>query len=573
MELAQYIRLLRKWLWLIILAAFLGGGVAFLVRSGQPPTYRAEAMISVGSYIDRPNPSTGEISLGEELAQTYAVLAKTHNVLQAAVDAGNFPTPPDTLRELMDIRIVPDTSLLIIGVTYTDPILATDMANAIAEQLIRNSPSNLTPDQQSAVDLANSEIEALYAQLRDMRRQLQTIDEQLENETDEPKIEQLSVQRNALVQQINQTSSNIAQFSSTVAEYQQRSNSLDIVERARVPTRSSGPSPLNTALLGAVVGGVLAVGVTILVEYLDDTLKTPEEATQALGLPVLGTIFRFGKADESYADRLITQADPSSPIAESYRALRTNLLFSTNHVIKRAYIVTSPGPEEGKTVTVTNLAVVMAASGLRVLLIDADLRRPKIHQVFGLENRLGLTTLLSAHPANASMTGEDNDDFRRCLQDTAIPGLRVITSGFIPSNPTEVLGSALMQRWFQVFLSSQNVDVVLFDTPPALFMADSVVLAATISVPVVMVIEAGRTRRSAAQKAKEQFTQLNVDVRGVVLNQVKPVEHGYGYGYGNYYYYYYSPELNPPATRGGWRQLFTRNGHTEESKQTQEDVR
>ncbi len=564
MELAHFIRLIRKWLWLIFLAAFLGGGVAFLARSGQPSTYRAEATILIGNYIEEPNPSAGAITLGEKLAQTYAVLAKTYDVLEAA--AQEFPVTPGALSNMLDVRVMPGTSLLVLGVTYTDPTLAAEMANAVANALIANSPTNLTPEQQDQVDSANAEIGALNDQLETTRQQLDEIDSQLPTAVGDEK-DELIRQRNALVDQSNAASSTIAGLRSTIAQLQLRTNSLDIVEEARAPSGSNSPHVLNTTLLGAVVGAALAIGVSLLVEYLDDTLKTPEEAAQALGLPMLGTIVRFGKPDETYTNRLITQADPSSPVAESYRALRTNLLFSTNNVVKRAFIITSPGPQEGKTVTVANLAVVMAASGLRVLLVEADLRRPKLHQIFGLENRVGLTTLLSANPARTSSTGEEDEDFRRCLQDTAVPGLRVITSGFIPSNPTEVLGSALMQRWFQVFLSSQNVDVVLFDTPPALFMADSAVLAATINAPVVLVVEAGRTRRSAALKAKEQFTQLHVDVRGVVLNLVKPVEHGYGYGYGSYYYYYYSSDGSATAQRNGLRRFWTRNGKAKEREE------
>jgi capsular exopolysaccharide synthesis family protein len=126
-----------------------------------------------------------------------------------------------------------------------------------------------------------------------------------------------------------------------------------------------------------------------------------------------------------------------------------------------------------------------------------------------------------------------------CIQDTEIPGLQVITSGHIPLNPTEVLGSASMQRWFQEFRAKEDIDIVLFDTPPTLVVADSAVLASAIGVPVILVIEAKGTRRGAAQTAKEQFEQLDVKLAGVVLNAVNPRDRaGYGYGYGYYYYYY-----------------------------------
>ncbi|MCD4686446.1 MAG: CpsD/CapB family tyrosine-protein kinase [Anaerolineae bacterium] len=265
-----------------------------------------------------------------------------------------------------------------------------------------------------------------------------------------------------------------------------------------------------------------------------------------MGVPALATITRFGKPRDDYSLRLITYRDPSSPISEEYRTLRTNLLFSGGGAAdKSIFIVTSPGPAEGKSVTSSNLAVTMAMAGWRVLLIDADLRRPRLHDVFDLDNTVGLSTLLSVTPndlmdprehGHQIITGLDD-----CIQETEIPGLRVITSGHIPLNPTEVLGSASMQRWFQEFRARDDIDIVIFDTPPPLVVADSSVLASAIDVPVLLVFEAKGTRRGAATIVKDQFEQLNIKLAGVVLNAVNPRDRGgYGYGYNYYYYYYYS---------------------------------
>ncbi|MBN1679621.1 MAG: polysaccharide biosynthesis tyrosine autokinase [Anaerolineae bacterium] len=545
MELVAYIRLVRKWFWLIFLGAFLAGGTAFLYRSGQDDIYRARVTIAVGSFIEDRNPNTSEIRTGVELAQTYAVLAKTSNVIESAVEAGNFPVWPP-----VSTNVIADTSLLVITVTYTDPVLAADMANEVARQLILNSPSNLTAEQQNQIDLANTEIERLNQQLQQSRLQLQDIDAQLEVATDINEMERLTEQRNIIVGQINQASANIAEFTATIADLQKRTNSLDIVEEARIPSRPTGSSVFSTTVLGIAVGISLAVGVVLLLEYLDDTIRTTEEATQTLALPTLAAITRFGKTRDNYPQRLITYHDPGSPISEEYRTLRTNLLFSSNgstssEFTKGVYVITSPGPSEGKSVTTANLAVTMAMAGWRVLLVDTDLRRPRVHEVFNLDNSIGLSTLLSAEP---SETPADNYDLPRnlkeCLQETQIPGLRVITSGYIPLNPTEVLGSVSMQRWFQEFRASKNVDIILFDTPPCLVVADSSVLASAIKAPVLLVIEAGTTRRGAALRAKEQFNQLGIEMVGVVLNSVNPKERG-GYGYG-YSYYYYS-DSNPKS--------------------------
>lgn len=545
MELVTYIRLFRKWFWLLLLGAFLAGGAAFLRSIRQPDYFNSSVTIQVGSAINTPNPQYSELITGAELASTYAVLARSYDTMEAAVEAGNFPISPGGLRGSIRTSVLPDTSLLIITVTYTDPVLAADMANEVADQLIANSPSNLTPEQQEQLDLAQAEITKLNTELGQARLQLSDVDNQIAATTDPDQLEELRAQRNVIINQINQASQNIASFSNAISSLQQRTNVLTVVERARIGSRPVGNNLFGQTVMGALIGAVIAGALVFLIEYLDDTISTPGEATQLLALPTLAAITRFGKPRDSYEQRLITYRDPGSPISEEYRTLRTNLLFSANgNSGKGAYIVTSPGPAEGKSVTIANLAVTMAMAGWRVLLIDADLRRPRQHDIFDLDNNVGLSTLLSVSPGDV-MPGSTGDHFMRsleeCVQDTEIPGLQVITSGHIPLNPTEVLGSASMQRWFQEFQAQEDIDIVLFDTPPALVVADSSVLASAIDVPVVIVIEANNTRRGAAQTVKEQLDQLDIRIAGVVLNSLNPRDRGgYGYGYNYYYYYYYS---------------------------------
>ncbi|MFC1960834.1 CpsD/CapB family tyrosine-protein kinase [Chloroflexota bacterium] len=279
---------------------------------------------------------------------------------------------------------------------------------------------------------------------------------------------------------------------------------------------------------------------------MDDTVKTPEQVTELLSLPILGAIVKFGRAtNKNQNRRLIAFDDPSSPISESYRQLRTNLFFSSEERQTKVYVITSPGPEEGKSVTAANLAVVMAAAGRRVLLVDADMRRPVQHQIFGLENEVGLTTLLAADPRDDQAPQHllrGSGGYAACLNDTEVPNLRVITSGFLPANPSEVLGTVMMQRWAKLFKNASNVDVVIFDTPPLLVVSDSTILAAATDAETIMILRAGKTRRTAAVKARAQLEQLGLTVNGVVLNQVTMRDLGGDYGYGYGYGYYYSSD-------------------------------
>ncbi|NDJ59854.1 MAG: polysaccharide biosynthesis tyrosine autokinase, partial [Chloroflexi bacterium] len=561
-----YIRLFRKWLWLIIPAAFVAGGVSFIVNTGQTPLYTASVLLEVGSITDIRDPAGGQIDVAGSLADLYAVLATTGPVLEGTIEVldANFGT--ERLRSAISTRVIDGTPLLRLTVRFEDPILAADIANELANQLIARGPG-LEAEQQELLDFIQDERAQLEAIIDDVQLRMDQIDVEIAAANDPEVLDQLEVERNQIINQLNDARQTLASFAQTLNDILQGINTLSIVEPATVPDGPSGGGggTLNAVILGALVGATLAMGVVFFIEYMDDTIRTTEQAAQILALPVLGAIVRFGGSADGYANRLVTQQPSMSPVAEGYRTLRTNLLFtaSNGNGNKSVYLVASSGPAEGKSITTANLAATIALAGLQVLLIDADLRRPKIHEIFGLENNVGLTTLLFAEPEQGDVEkmeqggeAELPNNLKQCLQNTSVPRLRVITSGFVPSNPAEILGSALMERWIDAFRRSSNIDVVLIDTPPCLLVADSSVLAATARADVLLVIDCGRTRRVAAIKAKEQFAHLGVEIKGVVVNRINPREESYEYGYG--YGYYYTPDPQTVQQNGGLRRLVGR---------------
>jgi capsular exopolysaccharide synthesis family protein len=216
-------------------------------------------------------------------------------------------------------------------------------------------------------------------------------------------------------------------------------------------------------------------------------------------------------------NELITISEPRSPISEAYRTLRTNLDFASLDQALKTLVVTSAGVGEGKSTTLANLAVVSAQAGRKVVLVDADLRRPTLHQIFGLENGAGLTTGMMDESTLASPP----------LQETGVEGLSVLTSGPLPPNPADLVGSRRMEEVIAAL--AEQFDQVFFDTPPVVAVTDAAVLATKVD-GVLLVISAGKTRREYARTAVQRLEQINARLVGTVLTNVQM-----GTGFQGYY--------------------------------------
>ena len=259
-----------------------------------------------------------------------------------------------------------------------------------------------------------------------------------------------------------------------------------------------------------------------------------------LGIPVLGIIPRLRKMDEIEAGELeglpmIVALDPLDPAAEAYRNLRMNLMFmSTEEEPIRTILFSSAGPSEGKSTTAVNFAVMLAQQGQRVLLIDADLRRPALHRAMDVLREPGLTNLLvgDAEP-------------REAIRPNVLPNLDMLPSGPFPPNPSELLNSRSMQRLLEEFEGKYSH--IIIDTPPVLAVTDAAVLGAHTDV-VVLVLRSGETEQRAAERAVDQLRRVGVRLFGAVLNEVSTSSAEESY-YLQYYYSYH------PKTQGGWQRL------------------
>ena len=316
-----------------------------------------------------------------------------------------------------------------------------------------------------------------------------------------------------------------------------------ILDYARTPSRPIGPNHNRNILLGIIMGLVIGISISFLIEFLDNTLKTIDEIEKH-NLNVLGIIPAIGNSKGATSNRilklkigessrtsggvkrrLITREDPKSPISEAYRSLRTNLLYSSEERVK-SILVSSAGPGEGKTTTVANLAITYANLGKKTLLVDTDLRRPVVHKVFNLEREPGVTNYLSSQ----------TDNYKSLIKKTDIENLSVVTSGIIPPNPSEMLGSKRMIQLAK--LLEQDWDMVLFDSPPLVAVTDANMVSKEID-QIVLVVKVGQTDKKAFHHTISNLKTINAPLGGIIMNAVTNKS-----SYGSYYYYYYHQYYN-----------------------------
>lgn len=543
-ELRQYLALLWRWAWLIALCALLAAGGAYAVSSRTEPVYQASATLLVNEATNRNvTPDLSTLTLSERLARTYSELLRKRPVLERVIRELNLSMPPDALARLVTVRVVQNTQLITLDVEHTDPVLAATLANTIPQVFAQFNEEMQAERFARAKEGLTAQMEALEQQITEVQGQIAGL---ATSGSAEDQAERLRLQ--LWLSQLENS------YSSLQRSYEDirlaEANSLDtltIVEPAEVPTVPIRPKTLQNVLLAAAVGLVLGASVAFLIEYLDDTIKTPADVEKDLGLTTLGTIARFG--GKSLEDKLITAQHSRSSVAEAYRILRTNLDFTAVDGDLKAVLVTSPNPVEGKTVTAANLAVVMAQAGRSVILADADLRRPAVHRMFHVPNEAGLTTAL--------VRGEEVP-LTDLLQPTGVEGLRVLPSGPLPPNPAELLGSEQMARLVERL--EDLADLVVLDTTPALPVADPAILS-RVADAVILVVDTGTTRRGMALRAVEHLARAGANIAGVVLNRFSSRRSG-SYSYYRYDYYYSSDghgegEEEPPAS--GWRPLVRRS--------------
>lgn len=520
MTLLQYVSVVWRWLWLILLYMAIAGGAAYAFSIQATPVYQASAALLI-NQARTGNSSADYTALltGERLAQTYAELIRKRPVIEAVIANLQLPFDADTLDKLVSVAPVRNTQLLNLTVEDTDPQRAADIANELVRVFSQQNQAQQTSRYSDTRQRLERELAKVQADIDSTQASLAGL-KTSSNVGGE-------AERNRLETLLAQYRGSYATLTKSLGDVQmaeaQSTDSMVVAEAARAEPTPIRPQPLRNTLLATIVGALLALGCAFLLEFLDDRVKTPEQVSRLSGAMTLGSIGKLSSFGPGA--QLVVRSDVNSPLTEAYRMLRVNLDFTAVDSPLQTITITSANPGEGKSTTIANLAVALAESGKRVILVDTDLRRPVLHNIFELPNDRGVTTAL-LHPGDAEL--------RQHLVATEVANLQLMPCGPIPPNPAELLSSRRMAALIEALKA--ECDIVLFDTPPLLVFADAALLARACD-GVVLTVRAHTTRLGALRHTCEQLNQAGARLLGVVLNGV-PTPRGKQQSY----YYYYSDD-------------------------------
>ncbi len=597
MEISYYLSIARRWAWLLILGLVLGIVGGYGVAKLQTPIYQASTRVIASRASLQAASSGGGSTSGsdfyyisdQQLMQTYIELLKSSSIFDNVSQSLGYPVFPGQVQAVQ----VSDTRILSISATDTNPQRAADIANAVVAALVLQNEEIQSSRYKSSDESLQTQIKQVEEQIATYQTNL----DNQSSLTLSGQLAQVEAQMKPLQSEVTQLKKDIAiltptwsaerkskvaelearlgqvqpllelyqkiyadlvvvgasgtaknedaattRMQSTLVLYQQiylnlintresirltrmqNSQSIDQIQVAVVPKSPIRPQPLRSAGLAGIACMILAAGIVFAIEYLDDTLKAPEDVERALGIPLIGYIADM-ESDSTAEAEVYVSKQPRSPVSEAFRSLRTNLEFAAVDKPLRIILVTGAEAGDGKTTIATNLAAIFAQGGKRVVILDCDLRRPRVHRYFGIQNRVGMTDLFRDTLSLEAVTQHVNSN--------STP-LSVITSGSLPPNPAELLGSKKMDHILAEIAS--HADVIVIDSPPSI-VSDSQVLAAKAD-GVLLVMQPGKTHAGSAQATRDQLERAGARVIGAVFNRI-PRNRSYYYGGYKYYSPYY----------------------------------
>lgn len=511
-ELYRYWQILWRHKWVVLLAVIVVFGSTVIFTSRQSPVYSASSKVLINPPSSLyPYSVSGQILTSQGLPFASQGLPYYINYLEnyrVWITGGSmmdkigervkslYPQSEESWFS-MEASIIADTSIFKIGIEAGDSELSKVAANAAAQVIVEENLKMFASGLKTASEAMEKQILGPLEEL-----------DRLRGGSESPGIDSGTTDDKDPESQLWQAS---------------QLNNVRIMDYARTPTFPIRPKKKQNAALGLLVGIFLGGGLAFFLEYMDTSIRTIGDIEKYLSWPVLGIVPRFeqtikGKTSGSEIQPVVTKFSKSAS-AEAYRTLRTNIQLANMDNPPKSLVITSAAPLEGKSTTALNLAVALAQKESKVLLIDADLRKPIIHKLLHLDNSTGLV--------DALLNGGHHGAFVKQSKD--IDNLWVLTSGSVPSNPSELLGSSRMKALMEQV--TKEYDYVVFDTPPLISVSDGAILASQAD-GILMVVSPGKVKGEIGRHTKELVERIGTPVLGCVFNGVEP-------SHSNYYYYHY----------------------------------
>ena len=501
MEIREYLEIFKRRKWAIISTILVTVAVVTVGSYVTPPIYSASTTLRIAQahsgsieYVD--------YMYAERLMNTYVEILRSRPILEEAIQRLELSMMPEDLAKKIKVEALADTELIRISVGDGNPRRARDIANTLATLLIEQSQSIYSGGGRSAREILQEQLKVIEDSLEQDRASLQSLMDRTASAQGE-----IDALNNKITVEEETYAMLLRQYEQARVAEAMRASSITVVEPAIEPEVPSKPRKRLNIMLGALVGLAGGTGLAFLFENLDSTLYTTEQVKAIAGLPILGKIPAAKIHKFRGQGRIAIYTNGDSPQGEAYRLLRTNILSLDYDKPPKTLLTTSAEREEGKTTVVANLACSMAQAGRKVVAIDGDLRRPTLHHVFELPNEVGLSSIL-----------EQRASLEEALQNTRIPRLQVLTSGPLPSNPTELLGAPEMAALLDELI--QEFDIALLDAPSLLAVADAAVLAPLVD-GVAVVVWLAQARREAVEAALRQLADVKVKPVGVIINRAE----------------------------------------------------
>ena len=487
-----------KWWRLLAVATAIAIIASSLSVFFQPDVYVSRTTLMIGQTINNPNPDSGQILIASQLATIYADMANREPIQIKTMEALGINWLP-----AYEARVVPNTQLIEISVTDTNPQRAQIIANELANQLKLQTPTTSSTDSGQRQEFIKEQLSSLQTQIQDAQTKIDELQKTLLGLNSASQIANTQKQ----IDELNQKLSDLRiSYAGLLSNSQEGAlNILTVVEPATLPSHSTGTNKFLIIGLAAMVGFSLAAAAAYLIEYIDRTIKSTADVERILNYPVIGYLSEIPETDQPVNKATLVFHSPETSLAESFRLLKSNIEFFGVDSPSKTILITSPSQGNGKTTVAVNLALSMSQNDQNVVLVDADLRRPAVHSGLDISVKVGLSDVIR---------GEKN--LQTVIKNWGDDTLKVITAGTHLPNVTEIIGSKRIGAILNELKG--NFEVVLVDAPP-LVISDAYQLASKVD-GVVLVMVPGQTREEQARAMKEQLDRAGAKVIGVVFNKM-----------------------------------------------------